>query len=91
MASSLTFSTKLGQNTLTAAIGSADDGTVQTTIITCARALGLDTANTPPAEIAKWWMLQMWARTEKIARQQLELERLETVRAEIDAQIGRLG
>jgi len=91
MASSLTFSTKVGQNTLTAVIGSADDTTVQTTIITCARALGMDTANMPPADIAKAWMLWAWKKTEQIARQQLETEKIATLRAEIDAQIGALG
>jgi hypothetical protein len=91
VASSLTFSTVLGGNTVTAAISSPDDATVQNTIVTCARALGLDTANTPAAEIATFWMLWAWRKTEAIARQQLEAEKLATVRAEIDAQLGRLG
>lgn len=91
MASSLTFSTKIGQNTVTAVIGSADDAMVQSTIVACARALGVDTANTAPAEIARLWMLWAWNKTEQIARQRLETEKLETVRSEIDAQLGRLG
>lgn len=36
------------------------------------------------------WMLWAWNRTVNIARQQLEMEKLATVRAEIDAQIGAL-
>ncbi len=90
MASSLTFSTQIGQNTVTAVIDSPDDAMVQATIVACARALGIDTAHTPPAEIARLWMLWAWNKTVSIARQQLEADKLATVRAEIDAQIGAL-
>jgi hypothetical protein len=90
MASSLTLSTQVGQNTVTAQIGSADDAAVQATILACARAMGMETAGKPAAEIARFWMAEMWRKTQSVARQQMERERLEIVRAEIEAEIGDL-
>ena len=90
MASSLTFSTVLGGNTVTATIDSPDDEMVQATVMACARGLGFNVADKTPQQIMTAWMLWAWNRTVSIARQQLELEKLATVRAEIDAQIGAL-
>ncbi len=91
MASSLTFSTVLGGNTVTATIDSPDDAMVQATVLACARGLGVNVASMTPQEIMTAWMLWAWNRTVGIARAQLEAEKLATVRAEIDAQIGALG
>lgn len=91
MASSLTFSTVLGGNTVTAAIASQDDAEVQATVLACARGLGFDVAGKTPQQIMTAWMVWAWNRTVSIARQQLEAEKLATVRAEIDAQIGEMG
>ena len=90
MASSLTFSTVLGGNTVTATIDSPDDAMVQATVMACARGLDFDVTGKTPAQIMEAWMLWAWNRTVSIARQQLEMEKLATVRAEIDAQIGAL-
>lgn len=91
MASSLTFSTVLGGNTVTATIDSPDDAEVQATVLACARGLGFDVTGRTPQEIMTAWMLWAWNRTVSIARQQLEAEKLATVRAEIDGQIGEMG
>jgi hypothetical protein len=56
-----------------------------------ARARGVDLTGKTPKQIMNMWMMWAWQRTEAIARNQLELEQLATVRAEIDAQLGRLG
>jgi len=90
MASSLTFSTVLGGNTVTATIDSPEDAMVQATVLACARGLGFDTGGKTPQEIMTAWMVWAWNRTVSIARQQLEAEKLETVRAEIDAALGKL-
>ena len=90
MASSLTFSTVLGGNTVTETISSADDAAVQATVLAAARALGADLTGKTANEIMHMWMLWAWNKTESIARNQLEMERLETVRAEIEAEIGEL-
>lgn len=90
MASSLTFSTVLGGNTVAAVIDSPDDAMVQATVLACARGLGYPLEGKTPQEIMVAWMLWAWDRTVAIARQQLEAEKLATVRAEIDAQIGAL-
>ena len=90
MASSLTFSTQIGQNTVKAVIDSPDDAMVQATIVACARALGYPAEGKTPQEIMTAWMLWAWNKTASIARQQLEADKLATVRAEIDAQIGAL-
>ncbi len=90
MASSLTFSTVLGGNTVTETISSADDAAVQATVLAAARALGADLTGKTANEIMRMWMLWAWNKTESIARNQLEMERLETVRAEIEAEIGEL-
>lgn len=91
MASSLTFSTQIGGNTVTASIDSPDDAMVQATVLACARGLDFDVAGKTPAQIMEAWMLWAWGRTVSIARAQLEIEKLATVRAEIDAQIGAMG
>lgn len=91
MASSLTFSTVIGGNTVTATIDSPEDAMVQATVLACARGLGFDVAGKTPVQIMEAWMLWAWGRTVNIARQTLEMEKLATVRAEIDAQIGALG
>lgn len=91
MASSLTFSTLLGGDIVTATIESPDDGMVQATVLACARGLDFDVAGKTPEEIMTAWMLWAWGKTVSVARQQLEMEKLATVRAEIDAQIGALG
>lgn len=90
MASSLTFSTLLGGNTVTATIASDDDAMVQATVLACARGLDYDLDGKTPEEIMTAWMLWAWDKTVNIARQTLEMEKLATVRAEIDAQIGAL-
>lgn len=90
MASSLTFSTVLGGNTVTATISSADDAAVQATVMAAARGLGADLTGKTANEIMRMWMLWAWSKTENIARNQLEMEQLATVRAAIEAQIGEL-
>lgn len=90
MASSLTFSTVLGGNTVTATIDSPEDEMVQATVLACARGLGYPAEGKTPEQIMTAWMLWAWNKTVNIARQQLEAEKLATVRAEIDAQIGAM-
>ena len=90
MASSLTFSTVLGGNTVTEVISSPDDAAVQATVLAAARALGADLTGKTANEIMNMWMMWAWNKTVSIARNQLEMERLATVRAEIEAEIGEL-
>ena len=90
MASSLTFTTVLDGNTVTEVISSPDDAAVQATVLAAARALGADLTGKTPNEVMQMWMLWAWGKTVSIARNQLEMERLATVRAEIEAEIGEL-
>jgi hypothetical protein len=90
MASSLTFSTVLNGNTVKAVISSADDAAVQATVLAAARAFNVDLTGKTPSEIMNMWMLWAWDKTVNVARNQMEMERLETVRAEIEAEIGEL-
>jgi hypothetical protein len=90
MASSLTFSTVLGGNTVTETISSPDDEGVQATVMAAARGLGADLSGKTPKQIMNMWMMWAWNKTESIARAQLEMERLEAARAEIDEEMGRL-
>lgn len=90
MATSLTFSTVIGGNTVTETISSPDDAAVQTTVMAAARGLGADLTGKTPKQIMHMWMMWAWNKTEAIARNQLEAERLEAARAEIEAEMGKL-
>jgi len=94
MATSLTFSTVIGGNTITETISSPDDAMVQATILAMARSMsrssGFVLDGLTPQQIMQAWMLWAWDRTVELARRQLETEKLETSRAEIQAQIGDL-